>query len=248
MTKKWGVLLALERHPSGKKYEPALRRALKDPDRAIRQMAAVGLAQLGHADEPILDELVRGLGEPWEPSYYSSPDDAHAAQRALVRLGAKAVPALAAAVETSQGSARSHAISALMKIGPAAKPALPALTKSMRDTRDVEYADLVEAKYRIDGDAAYAVRELVPLLDTPEGRSCYGANRVLARMGADTKEAVPALIRAMRKYKADEIVYDLKKLAPHFHDQVVAALRDIQDDPDLAAAAASALRDIRRKK
>jgi uncharacterized protein (DUF58 family) len=67
-------------------------------------------------------------------------------------------------------------------------------------------------------------------------------------MGADTKEAVPALIRAMRKYKADEIVYDLKKLAPHFHDQVVAALRDIQDDPDLAAAAASALRDIRRKK
>ena len=103
---------------------------------------------------------------------------------------------------------------------------------------------IIEAKYHIDGDAAFATKHLVPLLDTTEGRNCGGANRVIAGMGADAKDALPALIAAMQKYKEWEVCYDLMTLAPHFRDQAVTALREALDDPNLAASASHALRQI----
>ena len=50
------ILRALGKEPQRAKYEKELRTALKDPERSMRQMAAVGLVQLGHADQPIQGE------------------------------------------------------------------------------------------------------------------------------------------------------------------------------------------------
>src|SRR5438874_1515892 len=57
------TLDALAASPSAvEKYGPVLRLALKGPDRAVRQQAAMALAGSGLADKPVLEELVRGMG------------------------------------------------------------------------------------------------------------------------------------------------------------------------------------------
>ena len=57
----------------------------------------------------------------------------------------------------------------MSEIGKPAKAALPAIETVIRD-RDVPgLHHVVEAKYLIDGDAGYAIKHLVPLLDTEGG-------------------------------------------------------------------------------
>src|SRR5215510_14393446 len=88
------TLDALAANPSAvEKYGPVLRQALKDRDRAVRQQAAMALAGFGLADEAILKELVLGMGERYPTRYHTQPEDARSAMLALVKLGAKAVPA-----------------------------------------------------------------------------------------------------------------------------------------------------------
>jgi HEAT repeat protein len=238
------ALAAFWRSPADEKHHPALREALKDENKNVRQLAASALAWSGVTDKVVLNELIRGMAEPWKPSYRALPDDPMAAYEALVKAGEKAVPALVAVVEDKKHPARASAVWALGEIGKPAKAALPAIEAVIRDRDLPGLHHIIEAKYQIDGDAAFAIKHLVPLLDTEEGRNCDGANRVLARMGADAKDAVPALVAAMKKYKEGEICYDLVALAPHFRAQVVLALREVLDDPDLARTATHALREI----
>ena len=232
------------RKPVDEKYHPALRKALKDADKNVRQLAASALAWSGATDKAVVDELIRGMAEPWKPSYRALPDDPLAASEALVRVGEKAVPALVAVLEDKKHTARGFAVHVLGKIGRPAKAAVPAIEAVIRARELPGLHHVVEAKYQIDGDAAFAIKHLVPMLDAKETRNCGGANRVLANLGADAKDALPALVAAMKKYKEREICYDLADLAPHFRDATVAALREASEDPDLAASARHALRQI----
>jgi hypothetical protein len=227
--------------PADGTQKPLIREALRDRDRGVRQTAAVALAWAGEADGTVVDELVKGMAEPWTPTYARTPDDPFAARQALVKLGGKAVPALIAALEDKKYPAREAAVRTLGEIGTPALAAVPAIEAAIRD-RDIPGPHFViEAKYRIDGDAAFATKRLVPLLDTKEGLNCGGANRVIGRMGRDAKEALPALVAAMRRHKEREVCYDLAALAPHFREQVVAALREALAVPELAASASHAL-------
>ena len=230
--------------PADEKLKPLIRVALKDKDRGVRQTAAVALAVAGDNDDDVIGELVTGMAEPWIPRYGSLPDDPFTARKALVKIGAKAVPALVAAVENKKYPARTFAVWALGEIGKPAKAALPAIETVIRERDVPRLQDVVEAKYLIDRDAGYAIKHLVPLLDTKEGLNCGGANRVIARMGRDAKDALPALIAAMRKYKEREVCSDLVVLAEHFRPQIISALRETLTDPDLAAPASRALRDL----
>ena len=67
---------------------------------------------------------------------------------------------------------------------------------------------------------------------------------MIARMGRDAKDALPALVAAMRKYKEREVCCDLVSLAPHFRKEILTALREALTDPDLAASASRAIRDL----
>jgi HEAT repeat protein len=228
-------------------FRPALQKALTDADRKVRKRAAVALVESGVIDPAAIEVLRQGLNEPWKVAYYYYPfaESPYAMQAALVKAGEPAVPALLQFLDDRKHPSRWLAIGALGEIGPPAKAALPALAKALQDEKQVRYrVALLESKYQIDRDAASAINGLVPLLDTEEGRHCGGANRVLGRMGADAKAALPALIAAMNKYKEREIVSDLEALFPHFPDEVTQALRDAQKDPELKRSATSALQDL----
>jgi HEAT repeat protein len=224
-------------------YRAVLTPALRDDDRQVRQFAAVALAASGLADRPVLDALIRAMGEREEsPRYAPRPEGPTAAKQALTRLGARAVPSLVAALQDEQYPARHLVLDALADLGPVAKDALPALAQALAKGRGPEFVGLVHARWRIGGDAAAAVEELVPLLDTKEGRSCGGALTVLARMGPDGKGAVPAVIRAMKTYREGEIARALGELAPYAREQALPALREALGDGRLALGAAAALR------
>lgn len=230
--------------PADEKQRPVIRKALKDKDRGVRQAAAVALAWAGENDPAVIDELINGMAEPWIPRYFSLPDDPLTARKALVKIGAKAVPAMIAVVEDKKHPARASAIWALGEIGRPAKEAVLVIEAAIREGDLPGLHHIIEAKYLIDGDAAFAVKHLSPLLDTKDGLNCGGANRVIARMGRDAKHALPALVAAMRKYKEREVCCDLVRLAPHFRKEVLTALRETLTDPDLAASASRAIRDL----
>jgi HEAT repeat protein len=236
------ALAALAEDPLRREdHEAVLRQALATDDHRLRQQAAIALAGLGIADREVLDELTRGLGASTPPRYLVLPGDPQAAQWALEKLGAPAVPALVGVVKDPQHRGRRLAIDALGTIGPDAAEALPALKAALADRDDPDRHRTIQAKWRIDGDEAFAVSELVPLLDTPRGRECNGAVRVLALMGAEAREALPDLIRAMRQYKDYNVTSAVAELAPHAPELAVPALIDALNDPELAADAAGAL-------
>jgi HEAT repeat protein len=185
------------------------------------------------------------MGEQMPPTYAPRPQDPLAAAWALERLGEKAVPALVAAIEDEDYPGWHLAVQTLGDIGPAAKPAVPLLAKAIGKRDREETAHIVRAKWRIDGDSAFALRELIPLLETPAGRQCNGAVRVLAHMGADAKEAVAALIAAMQKHADDEgasnLAWALGELAPHAKDEAVPALFAALENHRMADESARAL-------
>jgi HEAT repeat protein len=239
------TLDALAANPSAvEKYGPVVRQALKDRDRAVRQQAAVALAAFGLADRAILEELVRGMGERYPARYHAHPEDARSAMQALVKLGAKAVPALVAALEDEKFAGRYLAIEAVGSIGPAAREALPTLAKALRDREDPFFPALVGAKWRIDQDTDYALQELIPLLETRGGRGCGGAIDVLVAMGPDAKGAVPAIVQALKRYKETHLVWALRELARHAKAPALAALWEALAERRLVGEAAIALQGL----
>jgi HEAT repeat protein len=226
---------------SSEKYAPALRSQLRDKDRAARQQAAMALAVLGIAEQAVIDELLAGMGRRSLGVYLSQPESARSSMAALVKLGPKAVPALIKAIEDEQYAGRDLALEALGEIGPAAKEALPAIQKWLVTDDVPALCRVVEAKWRIDGDAAFAIEQMVPLLDQKRGRECDGAVRTLAHMGADAKPAIPALVSALKKYPDHNVLWAVGELAPHARELALPVLREALKQPGLADNAAIAL-------
>src|SRR5262249_15231027 len=130
---------------------------------------------------------------------------------------------------------------ALGAIGPAAKQALPAIQKLLLTDDLPALCRAVDAKWRIDGDAAFAIAQMVPLLDHERGRAYNAAVRTLVHMGADAREAMPALVTALKKYQDHNVLWAVGELAPHARELALPALREALKQPALADNAAIAL-------
>ncbi len=107
---------------------PVLKQALhKDELHATRLSAAIALWRIDRSHEPIvIPVLVEELdGGPWE----------RAAARALAEIGPPAVPALAGTLDdvTQSVEARIAAADTLGRIGPAARSAVPTLSRARSD-------------------------------------------------------------------------------------------------------------------
>ncbi len=110
---------------------PAVAALLKDEDPATRRFAVRALAGTG---TPAISAVVGALGD-------SHPRVRTWAAEAAGSLGAEAVPNLVALLDNAE--VRPYALHALRRIGPAARDAVPALTRLLKDPnlgREVERA------------------------------------------------------------------------------------------------------------
>jgi HEAT repeat protein len=225
-------------------YVPTLRLALKDKDRAVRQQAAIGLAGFGIAEQGVLDQLVERMGQAHSGRYQTQPEGLLSPTAALVKLGKKAVPCLLKAMDDESSVRRLRALVALGEIGPDAKDALPAIERALEKREHGSLVTLVDVKWRIDRNSSFALVRLVPLLADKRNLSCYGALGTLSYMRADAKEAVPALIEALKRHKDTNVLRTLRDLAPYSKELAVPALQEALREPTLADEAAIALQGI----
>ena len=219
---------------SSAKYATALREQLQGQDQERRQQAAMALAAFGLCEPAIIDELLAGMGRRSIGTYLSQPERARSPMAALVKLGSKAVPALIKAMDDEQYAGRDLAVEALGQIGPPAKEALATIQKHLATDNVPAFCHLVEVKWRIDGDSAFAIERMVPLLDHKSGRQYNAAVRTLVSMGADAKDAIPALLSALTRYKDHNVLWAVGELAPHAKELVLPALREALKEPALA--------------
>jgi HEAT repeat protein len=109
---------------------PALAAATADPDKHVREAAAVAVGQMGPDAVPQLTQLLRH-------------EDKYVRRQAVWALGklgplaAPALPALVVALTDSDPRTASGAAQALGSMGPDAAEAVPALTEAMRGTNIV---------------------------------------------------------------------------------------------------------------
>ena len=186
----------------GASAKPALIRALKDKNPAVRSASALALGSLAHYNGTDIKDSVPALTECLRDA---DPNVRCLSAMTLGYLGpdaAAAVPGLIALLKapevgSQKGSrvyVRSAAARTLGKIGSQAKSALPALRLPLNDADPYERSVAAVAIWRISSEATNALPVLIQALNlVPEG-SRWESVEGLKEMGAEAKEAFPALL------------------------------------------------------
>ncbi len=216
-------LVAIERHD-----EPvvaAFTQGLGNEDWRIRASAARGLGNAGtkavHAFSKLAQlafdeqadvrlravEALLKLGAPPEDlvricgKVLLADDDRRprkVAVKALAKMGAPAVPALAEALHARDPSARMQAAVALGQVGQAAAPAIPALIEALRDEdQDVAFQamSILGGLGPLAKDAAAVIAELLLRDEAPAAR--MRAASALGLIGPEARAALPALQKVL---------------------------------------------------
>jgi HEAT repeat protein len=209
-----------------------LTQGLSDPDPTIRASAALGLGQIGKKGGVDLPpELAAALAD-------ESPIVHQAATKALneSQLTASVVPPLIMALASPEPEARFRATEILARVGPAARPAVPALLALLSEPFDVKRSttDHTSPNYWDPAcGAAIALGQIGPTPETIAGLTTMLASDVpertssaasgLAKLGPAAGPTVPALIRAYDRVLKSEkpflgqsaIALALGRLGPH---------------------------------
>jgi HEAT repeat protein len=169
--------------------------------------------------------------------------DSHRRYYAIEALGAmgpssaKAVPSLLEELKDPKSECREVAVKALGGIGPQAASAIPALVKEMEKGLDRIPFEAAKALWCIEHQKSRILSRMTEtLLRNRDVLMARRATEVLAEMGAEAKEAGPALIRRLQeeKPKADD-----GRSWPHpARWEIAAALSVIAPQDRVAAAAA----------
>jgi HEAT repeat protein len=124
---------------------------------------------------------------------------------ALGRLGAPAVPALSEVLKENDSRVQALAASALRRIGPEAKAAVPNLIAVLKEekTSAATRIQAIDALGRIGPEAKDAVPALIHAVQTkdkdPLSPLRLHATIALGQIGPVAKEAVPALMEALKE-------------------------------------------------
>lgn len=172
---------------------PPLTKALISPDRGVRKQAALALSALGKEAEPALPDLTNALLD--QDAFVRA-----GVADALVGLGGTAVPALVNALE--RDDLRIPALLVLEKIGPAAKEAVPALARLLKQPYQLACIEAVRVLGSLGPEASPI---LVDLVAPPEEQAAIkhdiglrrAAIKALARIAPPSTAAVSALGRAL---------------------------------------------------
>jgi HEAT repeat protein len=177
-------------HPENKQLvseaTERLFEGLKSDDPAVRKASAKALAELRPGPEialPIMEKAFANVDE----------KVIHGALDALAGLGPAAVPKLIESLKHE--NIRPYVVYMLGRYGPAAKPAVEALTKLIDDKNpDVQHETLI-ALAKIGPQAKAAVPALVKTLQRNEGSICCAGTYALGSIGPDAKEAAAAIAK-----------------------------------------------------
>jgi HEAT repeat protein len=209
-----------EMGPEAARAVPALRKALQDPDESARVPIALALWRL--------QRRVEG------PGLVSDP-----------RQGALAV--LTRLLREGRPEERWSAAAAVRRIGPEARPAVPALVGCLRDEDPGLREEAADALGAIDPDAGEATAALTNLLGDRSPSVRLAAARALARRGLRPAELVPVLTRILQRSPdlIDEVAAVLATCGADARAAVPPLRRLLRhNDHAIAAAAARALGQI----
>lgn len=164
------------------------------------------------------------------------PDVQTAASDALVRGGPAAVPALVRGLDRLAARGRTAAAFDLGRIGPDARPALPALRRHMlTDEADDVRGAAARAVGRVVRDDPAAVNELLALLDVGDDAGRVAAARAVGGLSdADRRRAVGPLAALLKDPTAAVREEAAEALGNLGDDAIPAApaLLDALADPD----------------
>ena len=185
---------------SGKGSIAPVAALLEDPEDEVRARAA---AAIGWGDEKdqqqqYMEPLIKMLEDP-------SPAARLAAARAIQRVDATAkqpLPVLMQLLDDQDAAIRTEAAAGLVPFGAEAKEAVPVLVKIIAEEDHLAREQAALAIVAIGPDAALAARDtLIEIVDSCLNPSeCLAVGQALALVGADAKEAVPALRQMIGRF------------------------------------------------
>ena len=225
---------------------PALLRALERKE--LRDVAAQALASAATSED-----LTAATATLLKMLHDGDPRVRQAAALALGRVHAedRAVAlALTGALGDTDGSVRKTVFEVLIKMGPAAEPAIPTLIRMVREDREADFAAFLLG--RIGPAARAAVPDLVAMYDKAKvmGRS-NPAVGPLARIGPAEMvlpvllEALRAPLRTPRSGQHDNAVRSIALLGPDARQAIPDLIQDLDGTlPGAGPSASAALHEI----
>jgi HEAT repeat protein len=177
----------------GSKAVPGLRRVLEDGEDAQRLVALFAIGKMGKSAEPLLP----AMSKLWMVERF---DLSQAIEKSFVALGAVGVHELARCV--GEFGVQSYACQTLAEIGPAGKPAVPALGKLLVSrTAGANAAATALGAIRDPAAIPFLVKVVTEDAENPRGCDEYkvaNSAQALGRIGPAAAAAVPALVKVMQ--------------------------------------------------
>jgi HEAT repeat protein len=227
---------------------PALIEAVRNPAyHRIREAALGALGAFGARAEPAVPLLIEVLQE-----RNTGREAPHMlATLALAEIGPTAYPAVFQALTHEKTRIRLGAVETLREMGPAAKPAVAALTERLQDPDLGVRLEAAYAIWKIDGKAEPGLPILIKALEPGEqGNDLYRTKAVyvLGEIGPEAKVALASLVAMMghKDWRVREYVADaLGKIGPD-EEAVKALTVALQDEaPEVQIKAKEALRKVK---
>jgi HEAT repeat protein len=177
---------------------PALIEALEDGDPYVRAQAAGVLGQMGPEARPAIPALAGALKD-------GNPSSSSALIQALAHLGPDGLKPLIAALEAGEGPPRAELVAVLGRVGPDARPALPALLAILgsEETDEALRRAVVQALSEI---GPIPEPDLVRLLKDPNRGIRLAAAQTLIEGRDDPStldDVVPVLAEALRSDRSE---------------------------------------------
>jgi HEAT repeat protein len=179
--------------PQAQKAAPALNAALDSKDSIERRTAAVALLRIGSHADAAVRELIRAMKSEEGSTGFAQ---LNAATDLLENIGPGAVEAISILAETiddADAGNRWVVVSAIGRIGPAAKAASPKVENVLRDREPRVRLAAAFALWSIEKRQT-ALVYLIQQLKSTDSADRQLAAEMLGAIGPEAGEAVPALL------------------------------------------------------
>jgi HEAT repeat protein len=218
----------------------ALLDALRDREGVVRVAAASALVKIGYQSDGMIEQLGKEVLDPWSRLLrLGKPISLSQAAAVLHELGPKAAPAMPMLMLALYDD-EAIAIEPLGAMGPAARPAIPALERMLDPPGEIwEQIKIARALLQIGGDGPGIIRSR---LESQDERLIAPLLEGVRIAGAKARELRPDLLRLMH-HSSESVrwgaISALSSMGARGEDVVNALLRALKDDDENVRMAAT---------